>query len=178
MNAAPAWELVLQIVTAAIALLAVIVAPFVQWVITKRQLAAQQRTLDAQIALQRELTEKQIFASVRASNRQAWIDALRHDVASYLNLSQQMGLLRVAGASADPKSDLYNMMIEAGRTFSAIQLRLNPNEDMHKELLYRLEELNSITQSSPESFAEFKASVVEQAQKIFKFEWNRVKRGE
>jgi hypothetical protein len=57
-------------------------------------------------------------------------------------------------------------------------LKLNPNEETHKELLKRFEMLATLTTYSPDHFAVARNAVVEQAQKIFKFEWNRVKRGE
>jgi len=161
-----------------IAFAAVIVGPFVQRNIANHDRKARHDELVAQLAEQRALTEKQIFASVRSSNRQAWIDALRGDVANYLNLSQRMALLRAERTSSEPGSVLFNMMVEAGHAFSLIQLRLNPDEEMHQELLYRLAELNSVSQNSPELFEKMRENVIKQAQKIFKFEWNRVKRGE
>ena len=162
-------------------LLGVVVGSAIQYVSASRDRKARGKELDEQLAEQRSLTEKQIFASVRSSNRQAWINALRSEVATYLNLSQQMALLRKAGVRAEPGNELEKMKIEAGRVFSAIQLRLNPDEDMHIELLDWISELNSAvqrSQSSPELFDKVRASTIEQAQKIFKFEWNRVKRGE
>jgi len=69
-------------------------------------------------------------------------------------------------------------MFEAGRTFTAIELRLNPNEDSHIELMAHLQALSSGIQGAPESYNSLRDEVVRQAQSIFKFEWNRVKIGE
>lgn len=69
-------------------------------------------------------------------------------------------------------------MFEAGRTFTAIELRLNPNEESHIELMARLQALSSGIQAEPPSYNSLRDAVVEKAQSIFKFEWNRVKIGE
>lgn len=164
--------------TLAIALAAVIVGPFLQYGAAKKDRDAHEKALKTELDAQRESTERQIFASVRASNRQAWINALRSDVAEYLNLSQRMAWLRANGVTAQPENELNNLLFAAGRIHSAIELRLNPNEDRHTELLTRLAALSLTIQGQPEQFNELRAAVVEQAQVIFKFEWNRVKLGE
>lgn len=164
--------------TLGIAFAAVIVGPFLQYRAAKKDREAHAAELKAELAAQRETTERQIFASVRSSNRQAWIDALRADVGAYLNLSQQMAWLRGHGMSAQPGNELDKLMFEAGRVLGSIELRLNPNEDSHKELMARLTNLSNTIQGAPTEFNQLRAAVVEQAQAIFKFEWNRVKLGE
>ena len=161
-----------------IAFAAVIVGPFLQSRSAKKDREAHEKVLKLELAAQRETTEKQIFASVRSSNRQAWIDALREDVASYLNLSQRMAWLRANGMQAQPDNELEKLMFEAGKIFSAIELRLNPNEELHIELMDRLTNLSQTIQGVPTEYGHLRANVVEQAQAIFKFEWNRVKLGE
>jgi hypothetical protein len=162
----------------AIAFAAVIVGPFIQNSAARKDRESHEKTLKLELAAQRETTEKQIFASVRSSNRQAWINALRDDVANYLNLSQRMAWLRANGMSAQPGNEVERLMFEAGKIISAIELRLNPNEDRHKELMSRLGNLALTIQGNPTAFNELRAAVVEQTQVIFKFEWNRVKLGE
>jgi uncharacterized membrane protein len=82
----------------AIAFAAVIVGPFIQARAAKKDRESHENALKLELAAQRETTERQIFASVRSSNRQAWINALRDDVAAYLNLSHRMAILRVMGS--------------------------------------------------------------------------------
>jgi len=118
-------------------ILGVLVGSSISYLSASRDRRLRREDLQKQLDTQRDLSEKQLFASVRSSNRQAWIDALRKDVANYLNLSQRMVLLRAAGESPTPGGVLFNMMVEAGQTYSAIELRLNPNEEMHVELLFR-----------------------------------------
>jgi hypothetical protein len=161
-----------------IALAAVIVAPLIQYRAAKKDREAHEQALKLELVAQRETTEKQIFASVRSSNRQAWINALRDDVATYLNLSQQMAWLRANGMQAQLGNEVERLMFEAGRTFCAIELRLNPNEDRHIELMSRLRNMSIEIQGKPVAYNDLSARVVEQAQIIFKFEWNRVKLGE
>jgi hypothetical protein len=162
----------------AIAFAAVIVGPLIQYRAAKKDRETHERALKLELAAQRETTEKQIFASVRSSNRQAWINALREDVAAYLNFSQRMAWLRANGMQAQPENELEKLMFEAGKTFSAIELRLNPNENLHVELMARLAGLSAAVQGGPQHFEDQRALVVQQAQAIFKFEWNRVKIGE
>jgi hypothetical protein len=69
-------------------------------------------------------------------------------------------------------------MFEAGKIFSAIELRLNPTEEPHAELMSRLSEFSHAIRGQPAEFEGARAALVEQAQAIFKFEWNRVKLGE
>ncbi|MBV8977393.1 MAG: hypothetical protein JOZ13_08430 [Alphaproteobacteria bacterium] len=164
--------------TLSIALAAVIFGPLIQAGASKKDREAHARALKDELAAQRETTERQIFASVRSTNRQAWINALREDVASYLNASQRMAWLRAHGIAPQDGNELDKLMFEAGRTFTAIELRLNPNEDSHIELMAHLQALSSGIQGAPESYNSLRDEVVRQAQSIFKFEWNRVKIGE
>jgi hypothetical protein len=157
----------------AIAFAAVLVAPFIQANIANRDRRARNDELLSSLAAQREQTERQIFASVRSSNRQAWIDALRNDVAFYINMSQRLAHLRSNGEEPS-----FDMQFEASKAFTAIELRLNPNEATHQDLLARLEHLGTLGVYNPEQFRKAREEVVTKAQEIFKHEWNRVKRGE
>jgi hypothetical protein len=170
----------LALAVALAAVLVVLVAPFVQLRIATRDRQARSDDLTAQLEAQRLITERQVLASVRSSNRQAWINALRDDVATYLNLTHQMALLQgaVRGGDKAAITRLADVMFEAGKIYSAIQLRLNPDKDMHNELLNCLGNLSSAAQIALDQFDAARADAVKQAQEIFRFEWKRVSRGE
>ncbi len=89
-----------------------------------------------------------------------------------------MSWLRANGMTAQAGNELEGLMFEAGKIFSAIELRLNPTEELHIELMSRMAEFSHVVQGQPTEFEGARAAVVEQAQAIFKFEWNRVKLGE
>jgi hypothetical protein len=164
-----------------VALAAVIVGPFIQQRIANRDRKARGQDLATQLASQRDLTEKQIYAAVRSTNRQNWINAVREDVAAYLSAAQRMGTLFSSGArpTGDPEaSPLDRLMHELGKLYSLIELRLNPNEVPHNDLLESLRNLSRAAQIDHAKFQTARGEVVEIAQKIFKAEWERVKRGE
>ena|ERR1700733_3695607 len=179
----------------AIALAAVIVAPFVQWIIAKRQFVEerlrlseqfeqQRKSLDSQLQSQRDLTEKQIFASVRSTNRQAWINALRDDVAEFLSLASQSFLMlqkrrdRLSGLISDFEDD-PERIARMAMLLARIALRLNPNKPDHSLLNTALDELNLYSNDlNVRTFLPRRANIISACQNILKTEWERVKRGE
>ena len=128
--------------------------------------------------------------------RQAWIDALREDLASFLSsaraFARAMDARKVHGSeTTDPAKKLFTLeklgeiRLAAAETFYRIKLRLNPDEEEHKELLRLLGQAiadqNAVLQSDGADKRDVLAAVdraAEFAQPILKAEWNRVKRGE
>ncbi|MDH4415155.1 MAG: hypothetical protein QE484_17750 [Rhizobium sp.] len=116
--------------------------------------------------------------------RQAWIDELRKCVVSYLvNINAICDALRLAraGRAIDDVALLsnYKMLNEASH---GITLRINPSEEPAKALLKSMSEFESISQSNsnltPEKIRELEKGFIESSQKLLKFEWKRVKKGE
>lgn len=161
-----------KIIPAATALIAVIVGPFLQWKIAGRQ-----------------------AADNISSKRQNWIDELRKDCASFLQLSAKLEEL----ARPNPHSSLEDQK----RTFDErvdararahelsirIRLRLNPNEADHNKLMELFSGLAAICKDPPPgeteddrkktitAFHEQSNRIVSHLQTILKKEWERVKRG-
>jgi len=128
--------------------------------------------------------------------RQAWIDALRADLASFLSsaraFARAMEARRIHGVeSRDPAKQLFTLekvgdiRSTAAESFYRIKLRLNPEEADHKELLRLLAQAiadqNAILQSEGAAQRDVLAAVdraADFAGPVLKAEWKRVKEGE
>jgi hypothetical protein len=127
--------------------------------------------------------------------RQAWIDALREDLAQFLGAARAFAraieTLHQFGPDYKSKAPLSitdekvsDLRYQAAETFCRIQLRLNPDEPEHTELLRLLrraiEEQNTMLASGGGIDATMKAieSATAYAQPVLKKEWERVKHGE
>ena len=164
----------ISLISAATALVAVIVSPIVSWKIAKRQ----------------------IDASNVSSKRQVWIDGLRKDMAKSLALiSRIQGLKRPAPhLNREEQLELFDVRMKfelrSLELLMRIKLRLNPNEEEHNDLDKAIEKLSN---ASPDpkpgetdkdrcalqaEFASARRDVLAITQKILKNEWNRVRRGE
>lgn len=127
--------------------------------------------------------------------RQSWIDGLRNELASFLAASRAFAraieMLNRFGPSYTEVSVLRlndekvgDLRYQAAESLCKIQLRLNPNEPEHKELLRLLqraiEEQNAMIENKTGIEATTKAieTASAYAQPILKKEWERVKQGE
>lgn len=128
--------------------------------------------------------------------RQAWIDALRSDLASFLSsaraFSRAMEARRIHGIeSKDPGKVLFTLekvgeiRATTAESLYRIKLRLNPDETEHKELLRLLwqaiADQNASLQGDGPSHSEVLAAVdraADFAGPVLKAEWERVKGGE
>jgi hypothetical protein len=127
--------------------------------------------------------------------RQAWIDALREDLALFLSAgrafarSAEMAQIYAAEYMEKTllpisKEKISELRHSAAETFYRIKLRLNPDEPEHKELLRLIEAavsqqnkmLTEHTNNTETLAALDRAS--DYAQPVLKKEWERVKRGE
>jgi hypothetical protein len=163
-----------SIVSAATALAAVIVSPWISW----------------------RVAERQISASNVSAKRQAWIDELRKEVSETLALISRIQELKRADPrlSRDEQLALFDQRADAelrvAELLMRIRLRLNPKESDHIELLTAFRTLsNSAPDPAPnetnedreklkKKFFEARDVVLVITQKILKNEWNRVRAGE
>lgn len=116
--------------------------------------------------------------------RQAWIDALRSDVAelvSHLTISSLV--LKAEKIAKKEGIQLPEFEVAGYKEFVAvkacvvrIRLRLNPVE--HKELLSALHEMDIGEGGKVEHSDAVLNTLVTEAQKVLKAEWGRVKKGE
>lgn len=161
-----------KIITACVALVAVIVGPLLQWRIARRQ-----------------------AADNVSSKRQNWIDELRKDSAEFLQILARLEELR----RPNPNLALEDQKLVFDEAAAAnaratelgirIKLRLNPNEEEHKKLVELFAGLAAVSKDPPPSetidqrkmaqqaFFRERDKIVQHLQKILKREWERVKLG-
>lgn len=127
--------------------------------------------------------------------RQAWIDALRQDLASFFatarafaRASQELKSLGKGSKDGAPlaftESKISDLRYQIAETRYRIQLRLNLQEAEHKELLRLMQvaiekQQEALTQSGEtEKALQAIEAAATFAPQILKSEWERVKRGE
>ena len=151
------------IVSAITALVAVIIGPLVSIFVAKNQ----------------------INASVVSSNRQAWINRLRDELATLAAIVHHLPSAHANGSvSTDDAIAEYGRFVEK---FQVIKLLINPKENDHQELVRLIESadnkiMTSINDKKAEA-SEVEAAqlagqlIVTQSQVVLKREWERVKNG-
>ena len=127
--------------------------------------------------------------------RQAWIDGLREDLATFFagaramaRATEEQREAMAKGASSSTFAMTGEMIsdirYQAAETRYRIQLRLNPKEAEHNELLRLMQvaitEQNKFFKGSGDMDSTLKAvdNAAEYAPQILKTEWERVKSGE
>ena len=116
--------------------------------------------------------------------RQAWIDALRSDAAelvshlaiSALALKGKRILAEQGQVIADFEIAGYKEFVVVKGCILRIRLRLNPKE--HKQLLAVLQRLDFGEDDTIEHAESVLTEFTTEVQKVLKFEWGRVKKGE
>jgi hypothetical protein len=122
--------------------------------------------------------------------RQAWIDALRADIATIITQSHAVsGAWDEAASSSDTAKwlDVQAHVVSLNEAWVRIKLRLNPREKSSIALLEALKEHEKLYDAAREpggSVPDFKAlftvtdKISKATQVVLKEEWERVKRGE
>jgi hypothetical protein len=127
----------------------------------------------------------QIRANLVSANRQAWINALRDDLAELFELFTFLFLLRAGTFGGDQGVRL--MMDKRSKIrllTNRIRLRLNPKEEPSKLLLEAIDSLARVPHGTAVSgeaealFNQWMEAAVAAAQTILKSEWKRVKKGQ
>lgn len=148
----------LPVISATTALLAVVVGPWIAY----------------------KVAILQIRSTVISTNRQAWIDSLREDVAEFANIVCVIGYHGQMTSVEDGHARIARIE-RASYYYQKICLRLNPMESSHLEFSRLLESLTSLALKSDGAecqLAEAVAEVHSKAREILKNEWERVKRGD
>lgn len=117
--------------------------------------------------------------------RQAWIDALRSEIAQLISSANAIHGAMMSqgfGSSASAWSVVREDFVTINEATAKIRLRLNPNEDLSKAVLGKIEEIEGMLApgTSPD-YAELnkrEKELVSQASALLKDEWRRVKKGE
>lgn len=116
--------------------------------------------------------------------RQAWIDALRTEIITYLT-----SINAIADAISVPYKDQSEKVTALSPLYSrlnqshfAITLRLNPKEKKSQAIIECMNAFNKIASNeekmSPANFKPLEIQFLHAAKDLLKYEWKRVKRGE
>ena len=148
---------VLAILSAATAIIAVVMGPLVSLWAARRQSRV----------------------TVLSANRQAWINTLRDLIAECMAIS---GFIHIADWSDRKQSEFDEKMERFALLVAKIRLMLNPNEQDHKRLSEMLGQLmnsmRSLNEKDPVKGAQLMKDFLSLSQTILKREWERVKRVE
>lgn len=121
---------------------------------------------------------KQIRASLISANRQAWINALRDELAELFELLTWQFLQRPGTYSGEEGHKYEAEKRSRVRLLkNKIRLRLNPNESDNQILIELLGKLEISARDKDSDFEELMENAVSKGQSILKAEWARVKRG-
>ncbi len=175
------WKDLIPVISVMTALVAVIVSPLVSWMIARRQL---------------DIVKHQISSSNVSSKRQVWIDELRQDIAEALALMSRIEELKRPSPNLNENEHLevfdrrMEAELRATELLMRIRLRLNPNEQVHNDLVSAFQEV-ALAAPDPKpgeteedrhrlqaGFKSARDKALGITQTILKNEWNRVRRGE
>lgn len=116
--------------------------------------------------------------------RQAWIDALRQDIAdTYAAMSSLADLDRMHKTVDERYETAFRGIYDvANRATARIRLRLNPDEDASKELLLTLNaierHLNASFDHDDDLLERLEGELLQNGGRVLKQEWEIVKHGE
>jgi hypothetical protein len=128
------------------------------------------------------IAKKQIRANVVSTNRQAWINALRDDLAELFELAIAHFYLREGTLTGEEGFKYgYEQRTRLRRLQNRIRMRLNPDESLSKELLVLIENVRSLSVAKntdeADAFEQALEDAIVKAQQILRTEWKRVKAG-
>jgi uncharacterized membrane protein len=149
---------IVQLITAATALVAVVVGPIVSVYVVRRQ----------------------IRASVVSTNRQQWINNLRDTVADFV---AKQTMVRTLNSKSHADDSSISRIEETVRLAHRIELLINPKEADHAALVELIFQMANTMNQQNEKNKSFNAGdcterIVKLTQAILKREWDRVKRGD
>lgn len=122
------------------------------------------------------VAEKQIRASVVSANRQAWINALRDELAT---LDSQLVQVAAYAGRREHEAAYVSALTGEMRAVSRIKLFINPKESDHSQLVeeMRLVHSHTVHPVNIEQLNAGREKLLALGQAILKREWERVKAG-
>jgi hypothetical protein len=118
---------------------------------------------------------RMIRANIVSANRQRWIDAIRDDLAVFLNMRDIDHAYEISdGLNPTLAENAQKARREMYLLSRRIELKLNPKEQKHLDFLALIEELRTSRIAQDEDLTD---RTVRAAQDIFKTEWERIKNG-
>lgn len=122
--------------------------------------------------------------------RQKWIDDLRECLISYNSaihsVVDEISIIKKAVENSKENqidlSTLKKNYVELNKAANGIKLRINYKEKRSKKILKIMNELESLSKNNDtftvENISKLENQYIKSAQKLLKFEWSRVKKGE
>jgi hypothetical protein len=128
------------------------------------------------IVVQSKMATRQIRATVVSANREAWINALREDVAEVISLVEGYHRVQSIVALVEQKAESDRARADYRRraelALTRIRLRVNETEQDAKDLVGFLQTaVGAMKLDGP-----MREHITNAAQRILKAEWQRVKR--
>ncbi len=174
----------IQYILAIIALLSVIVGPYVSYRIALRTVKSQTEITERQIATQINLAEYEIKAKVLSGNRQEWINTLRNTISEYQSIIHSIAMIIITANMEGVKigQDYFAQSKEASLRKYKIRLLINSTEEDHKKIIEIIDKIDKevlYNQSHNITLINsLQIDLTEISQKVLKREWERVKQVE
>ena len=159
-------------ISALVALVAVIVGPFITLKVAKKQIEATSSVAEKQIETSKSVADLQARANVLSKNRQDWINSLRLEIAGFMtSVSVVLPLL----FSQKDSIEMYKLLSQMQLHFSRTKLLINPKEPDHAALVAKMNDMAQKVLSFDNTISGLNEELVVLAQSILKREWERVK---
>jgi vacuolar-type H+-ATPase subunit E/Vma4 len=166
---------IVQILTAATAILAVVIGPFVALRVAKRQSETALAVGSRQSATSMETATLQARTNVLSKNRQDWINTLRNEVSEFLVCTIHASTIAALVKGESRESSILDEMKEVLLHLSKARLLINPKEADHRLLIEKMEELYDGLTTPGYNFSSGELELTVLAQVVLKREWERVK---
>lgn len=151
----------IQLLSASVALIAVIVGPLISLRVAKKQIEASKAVADLQVR-----------SNVLSKNRQEWINTLRIEISGFIaTATMVLPLLIAQKDSLEMHKLLFQLQLHLAKT----KLLINPKEEDHILLVEKMEDTTKHVFSFKGQPSDITDELVVVAQKVLKREWERVK---
>jgi len=159
-------------VSALVALVAVIIGPWITLRVAKKQIEATGSIAERQIETSKAVADLHARANVLSKNRQDWINALRIEIAGFMtSVSVVLPLL----FSQKDSIEMYKLLSQMQLHLSRTRLLINPKESDHAVLVEKMNEMAQRVLSFDNKISDLNDELVRLAQTLLKREWERVK---
>jgi hypothetical protein len=153
-------------------------AVFAALIASKRSATATIAAADKQRQTSLEIAERNTRITVRATNRQNWINELRQEIAGFLSLLPAAHGVR----KGDPTFDRVAIQQELMLHRAKIDLLINPQKTDYNSFQHFIDDAmrhagDSLEKNKADldALADDVGKIVEAAQRIFRKQWERVK---
>jgi hypothetical protein len=149
-------------------------------VVTIKQLKVQatetRDSFNKTLETQKKIAEDSLKVQVLANNRQAWINTLRDEIASFISLIYTAYFtVTIFKDKLGDESDI-DLGTKITMKVAKIKLLINPEEDDHKQLVSLIDKIVPEVLRNKEGALKYVNEIVTLSQSILKREWIKVKK--